>query len=152
KEYSTADGHTRMAYPGVHEPMRFKGEDHALGWRPYSSGASREEFRDIGPGSAMSVTLGERGAPPKLQTVRVGYYEWASLARTVAGMEEMAGLINEIAEMPNKERTLLRLQVSGTLPIAALPKIDDLRSVLASYVVGELDDAQLTVEPTEVEI
>lgn len=152
KEYSDAAGRVRMVYTGVHEPMRFSGEGHSSGWRPYSSGGSRDEFLDRGPGSAVAVTISAPGAAPELEKLDVGYHKWTSREVRLHSTEELARLVDEISEARDKELTLLRLTLTGTLPIEALSRLDDLRNVLASYVVGELDDGQLTVEPTEEEI
>jgi DNA repair exonuclease SbcCD nuclease subunit len=152
REFRDTAGNARMIYPGVHEPMRFSGEADSSGWRPYSSGTARDEFLDQGLGTAVSVTIAAPGAPPEISSIRVGYLTWDDRQAIVNGSEDLSKLISETADRPEKEKTLLRLRLSGVIPLDALAKLDHLRDALKSYVVGEIDDRALVVEPTEDEI
>lgn len=152
REFRDAAGHVRMIYPGVHEPMRFGGDADSSGWRPYSPGAARDEFLDRGPGTAVSVTIAAPGAPPEVRQIRVGYFTWDSRPVQVNSADDLSRLISSTADRPEKEKTLLRLRLSGVIPLDALAKLDHLRDALKSYVVGEIDDRDLVVEPSEDEI
>lgn len=152
REFPDSQGAPRMAYSGVHEPMRFQDDPEAAGWRPYSAGAAREEFIDRGPGTAIAVSLAEPGARPQLELRRVGYYQWTTRECQLESIDDLARLIDDVSEFPTKERTLLRLRLTGTLSLAGMSRVDILRSVLTNYVVGELDDSGLQIEPDEAEL
>lgn len=153
KDFPDAAGIVRTVYPGVHEPMRFRGDTEATGWVPYSSGAARDEFLDQGSGSAIAVTIDAPGAAPQIETLSVGYHRWTLRDERVDTPAALDALINEVSAAPDKATTLLRLRLTGTLPLESLTRVEsDLRSILASYVVGELDARDLVVEPDEAEV
>lgn len=152
KMFRNADGHARMVYPGVHEPMRFRGDAASSGWRPYAAGGDREEFFDDGSGTAVAVTIPGPGAPPEVETLNVGHLTWTNRNEVVHSEEEFDRLIATVAEAPHPELTLLRLRISGSIPMQAMQRLEELREVMGRYVVGDLDDSALGVEPTEVEI
>lgn len=153
KHFSGADGHLRMYYPGVHEPMRFRGDTEATGWVPYSTGGARDEFLDQGNGTALAVTIDAPGAAPRVESLAVGYHRWSLRDERINTPGELDRLIDEISAAPDKATTLLRLRLSGTLPLDSLSRVEsDLKSILASYVVGELETRDLIVEPREEEV
>jgi DNA repair exonuclease SbcCD nuclease subunit len=141
----------RMAYPGVHEPMRFSTAD-SSGWKPYSPGGDRDEFRDDGSGRANAVTIDHPGSPPQIEELTVGRLKWREREAALSHAEQFDELIRGVAEAPETELTLLRLRLSGTLPLHAMERLEVLQQVMGRYVVGELDAADLRVEPTEDEI
>ncbi len=151
KLYADDAGCVRMAYAGVHESMRFPGDAPATGWQSYSAGAARDDFIDREPGNALAVSIDHSAAPPQIEPVRVANYIWINRTAEVHSPDELGRLINDVSEQEEKERTLLRLRLTGTLPLTVVERLGDLRSVLSPYVVGDLDDSQLVVEPTLAE-
>lgn len=152
KVFRDGGGHPRMIYPGVHEPMRFRGDSSSSGWRPYAAGGDRDEFFDDGQGTAIAVTIPGPGAPPQVEQLDVGHLTWTMRHETLHTEEEFDELIAAIAEAPRPELTLLRLKLSGVVQMQAMQRLDELREVMGRYIVGELDDSALGVEPTEAEI
>jgi hypothetical protein len=133
--------------------MRFQGcPDILTGWAPYG-GLGREEFLDSGKGEVLFVSIRTKGEPPQIEPIEVGHFFWHDEKRELTSEEDLATLINDVATRPNLERRLLRLQVTGILNAAAMLKLGDLQEILANrYLMGELDDAGLHVQPTESEI
>jgi DNA repair exonuclease SbcCD nuclease subunit len=152
KTFADAAGQERMAYSGVHEPMRFAGETESAGWLAYAPAGTRDEFIDRGPGTALRVTLTEPKAPPDVQVVQVGHFKWEQQPASVSSADDLARLISDVAQRPDQERTLLKLRLTGTIPLEAVSRIVDLREILDRYVVGEMDEQQLHVAPTDEEI
>lgn len=138
----------RMAYPGVHEPMRFPSGDGG-GWRPYSTDQS-DRFVDKGPGTGLLVSLSAPNAAPEVAPWTIGRLNWVALDRAVAGVEDVQHLIDEIGSIAEPERMLLRLTLTGTLPLAALPLLDTLDSIRKRFVYAEFD-ARYHIEPTDAE-
>lgn len=151
KVYTDQAGTPRMCYPGVHEPMRFRDDQQASGWRAYASAADREEFLDDGAGLAVAVTIPAPGEPPQLETLRVQNLQWTARSASVQSEADFDELLQNIAEARQPERTLLKLSLGGSLPIQAMQRLDELREILGRYLVGELDDSALLVEPTAEE-
>jgi DNA repair exonuclease SbcCD nuclease subunit len=152
KTYTDAGGGVRMAYPGVHEPMRFRDDSQASGWRPYSGGMGREEFLDDGDGTAYSVSIDGPGAAPRVEPVNVRHLRWITRRERVESEEQFDELVRRTAEGEQVERTLLKLVVDGALPVHVAHRLDELREVLGRYAYGELIENELAVEPTAEEI
>jgi DNA repair exonuclease SbcCD nuclease subunit len=152
--FPDADGVERTAYSGVHEPMRFQGStDPRTGWSPYSTGGVREEFLDGGRGEVLLVQIAGPGAPPRVEAIPVGHLSWREEERRVNSEQELSDLINEIANRPALRQQLLRLKVSGVLTASAMLRLGELREILQGrFLLGELDDSDLHVEPTEEEV
>ncbi|WP_166831010.1 metallophosphoesterase family protein [Thalassoroseus pseudoceratinae] len=152
KLYTSDASAVRMAYPGVHEPMRFRDDSRVAGWQPYSSGTDREEFLDTGDGTALRVTIEKPGATPTVESVNVQHFRWRSRTEHVTNEAEFDAILQRVAEQENYERMLLKLKLTGTLPVGVLHRVEELRDVLGRYAVSELDDEELTVEPTSEEV
>lgn len=138
----------RMAYPGVHEPMRFPSGDGG-GWRPYSRDSS-DRFVDKGPGTALHVAISAPNAAPVITPWTIGHLRWTVLNRAVAGVEDVQAVVDEIGSLAGPERMLLRLTLTGTLPLEALPHLDTLENIQKRFVHAELDP-QYHIEPTDAE-
>lgn len=142
----------RMAYPGVHEPMRFSASD-ASGWKPYTSGGDEELFLDDGRGRVLAVTLDTPGAVPEIEEINVGRLNWRDRENELLHADQLDELIRDVADPKNQpELTLLRIRLSGALPLKEIERLEELRLILGRYVVGELDDTELHAVPTEEEI
>ncbi len=152
KLYIDTSSATRMAYAGVHEPMRFRDDTQVAGWQPYSSGTNREEFLDTGDGNALKVTIKEPKQTPSVESISVQHFQWISRSETITNETEFDSLLQRVAEQQDYERMLLKLKLAGTLPVSVLHRVEELRDVLGRYAVSELDDDELAVEPTTEEV
>jgi DNA repair exonuclease SbcCD nuclease subunit len=146
------DGVARTAYPGVHEPMRFPGAvESRTGWLPYST-HKIHEFLDAGKGEVLHVRIDGPGAPPVIEPLDVGHLIWEEVTQSLAAGEDLGRLIDEVATRPATERRLLRLKLRGVLDADAMLRLDHLRKVLDRYLLGELEEAELHIQPTESEV
>ena len=154
QQFPGEDGVVRTAYCGVHEPMRFQGqEDDGTGWNPYTRGHRREEFADAGQGEVLHVTLPGPGEPPRLRPIDVGYLQWHRESRALASGAELTALIAEVSQRLLPERRLLSLKLSGTLDAEAMPRLQELEQILqGSYAYGALDTAALRLRPTAEQV
>ncbi len=148
-------GATRVAYPGVHEPMRYQAsEEIRTGWTPYVEDTQRLEFRDDGRGEILHVTIDAPGAPPHVEAIEVGRLRWEQHLRELRSEDDLSRLINEVAMDPARELRVLRLKVSGRLSATAFARLQELRDLLeARYAYGELveSDLQLAAEERELQ-
>jgi DNA repair exonuclease SbcCD nuclease subunit len=151
-QYADRDGVTRTVYPGVHEPMRFQGNgDIQTGWVAYG-GASRKEFLDDGKGQIVHVRIPQARDVPQIQAVEVGHFTWQEQTRTLASRDDLEKLIQEVATQEGLERHLLRLRLCGVLDAESTLRLEELREVLKRYQLGQLDDGELHIKPTEEEM
>jgi DNA repair exonuclease SbcCD nuclease subunit len=149
--YNDTAGHVRMAYTGVHEPMRFpSGDQSGGGWRPYSSGGA-EQFVDRGPGTGYYVAIAAAHAGTTVEPWPVGYFHWVVLHRAVGSIEDLRHVVDEVGSLKDPGRTLLRLTLTGSLPLESLSELDALERIRDRFVHAEIDN-QLIVEPTESEL
>jgi len=148
--HRSADGIERTAYSGTHEPMRFPGLGASLstGWTAYSADGNAEHFQDEGRGTALLVTIEEAGAPPQIETIEVGRLRWAAEQRDMTA-QPLGEIISLYAERDNRERTLLRLHLSGVLDPEKHRRIDTLRDIIHNrYCPGSMLHAdEVLIEP-----
>ena len=142
----------RTAYPGVHEPMGFRRITELRGWLP-AGGVAREEFLDSGVGEALHVQIAGPGAPPMIEPIHVGHLVWREETRRLTTEPELAALIDEIANRPDKDRQLLSLKLTGHLPAKAMLRLGEVQSVVEGrHLLGEVDHESLHTEPAAQEI
>ncbi len=145
----------RTAYSGTHEPMRFPGSGTGLstGWRSYSADGDAERFQDAGTGTALLVSIEERGAPPQIETVEVGRLRWLVETRDVT--THLGDIVSEFAEKEGRERTLLRLCLTGVLDPEKHQRLDSvLKEIVTNrYCQGSsLHTTEVLIEPNPEEL
>jgi DNA repair exonuclease SbcCD nuclease subunit len=150
--FPDANGVERTAYSGVHEPMRFPGSTEAsTGWTPNSS-ANLDEFQDSGRGEIFHVRIDGPGSPPTIEPIPVGHLTWENETIRVSTADDFSKVIDGVATRAASERRLLRLRLMGVVDVEIMPRVAQLREVLDRYLYGELDDAELHVQPNEEKI
>jgi DNA repair exonuclease SbcCD nuclease subunit len=150
--HKSGDGAHRTAYSGTHEPMRFPGlgANSSTGWSSYSSDGDAERFQDGGLGTALVVSIDEPGAPPDIKTIEIGRLRWADEHCDLT-TRPLGEVISEYAAKDHRERTLLRLRLSGVLDPEKHGRIDTiLRDIVCNrYCPGSsLDADEVLVAPT----
>lgn len=133
--YQSRDEAERTAYSGTHEPMRFPGLQSGMstGWSSRSADGDGERFDDGGKGTALVVTIEEPGAPPSIETIEVGRLRWSAEERDL-NRQSLGEIISEFAGCENRERTLLRLRLTGVLDPERHARID---SVLRGIIINQ---------------
>jgi DNA repair exonuclease SbcCD nuclease subunit len=151
RSYPDREGVERITYPGVHEPMRFPGSfDSRTGWIPPYGGSGRQEFVDSGKGEVIHVRIRAKRSAPEIEAVETNHLIWQEEKWELSSEEDLARLIQEVATRPDFDRRLLRLELTGTLNAEAMLRLDELREILTNrYFFGEIDDAQLHIQPTD---
>jgi DNA repair exonuclease SbcCD nuclease subunit len=125
--YDDAAGVCRQAYSGTHEPTKFGEHD---------------------SGNVLLVEIAERGAPPRIQTIRTGSLDWLSYHRKIEHPGEMAALAAELEGLPAPERTLVECVLEGLLfgsdydALGRLTEIVDGRFLFGRSDVGRLVPGQ----------
>lgn len=83
-------------------------------------------FKTNEPGNVLLVTLQKSGALPQVEKIPVGYYRWVRLAFDVMDDQALAVLDGRLAALGESERTLVRLELTGTVNLATRQTLDAL--------------------------
>ncbi|MEX2643422.1 MAG: DNA repair exonuclease [Acetobacterales bacterium] len=175
-EAETSDGHLRigLAHGGVHDfgsedgdaaviaPDRAEtarldylalGDWHGhvrIGERTHYSGTpERDRFRHSGCGVCLAVTLPGPGAPPVVEEIRTGRFEWGTVELSLTPEQDPLEALERVlpAKGPARRDTLLRLICTGW---ARLPHRVELSGAVSAaapeFCHLEYDDGQLGTE------
>jgi hypothetical protein len=118
-----------MAYSGTHETTKFGERD---------------------SGNVILVEIKERGAVPKLTSIRTGGLWWKTIERRFSESGDAARLRAQIESLPHSEKTLLDLRIDGVLDQedqAELARLDEL--VRARFLFGRMDTVRLAPRPDD---
>jgi DNA repair exonuclease SbcCD nuclease subunit len=153
--HRSKDGVERTAYSGTHEPMQFPGSGAGLstGWTSYSADRDAERFQDEGRGTALLVSIAELGAPPAIETLEVGRLRWSGEQVDLTA-RPLGEVISHFAEREERERTLLRLTLSGVLDPEKHQRLDELRNIVCNryYPGSQLYSDEVLIEPNPEEL
>ncbi|WP_454827570.1 metallophosphoesterase family protein [Paraburkholderia xenovorans] len=82
----------------------------------YAGTHEQDRFRANDPGFMLDVTLREPGAPPEVEPVRVGQYQWHRWDETIAVPTDVDSLEARLATLGSHD--VLRVTVGGTAALA----------------------------------
>jgi len=129
--FPSADGATRMAYCGTHEPTGF-GERQS--------------------GFVLLVEIARPGAPPDVQPYQTGRLRWHQEECSVTGDKDLELLVDKILQWQRPEETLLSVKLEGLLSPNSGAYLDRIEELLkARFFWGELDTTRLRVVPQDQE-
>jgi len=130
--HGTLEVANRTWYAGTPEPDRFKTNE---------------------PGNVLLVTLRESGVPPQVEKIPVGYYRWAQVALGVMDEQAPAVLDGQLAALGERERTLVRLRLAGTVDLATRQQLDELLDTWRARLhFLAVDDTALLARPSPEDI
>jgi DNA repair exonuclease SbcCD nuclease subunit len=115
-------------YAGTLEPDRAGGQEH---------------------GTALLVEIAAPGAPPSVTPLTIGTYRWMSRTERLNDGTGLADLEQRLRAEPDLSHLILRLQLEGTLPIAAYAELQrclvDLEAAVFHLTV---DHSSVMARPT----
>ncbi|RKT21991.1 DNA repair exonuclease SbcCD nuclease subunit [Paraburkholderia sp. RAU2J] len=82
----------------------------------YAGTHEQDRFRANDPGFMLDVTLGEPGALPQVEAVRVGQYQWHRWDETISVPTDVDALKARLAALSHRD--VLRVSASGTAALA----------------------------------
>jgi DNA repair exonuclease SbcCD nuclease subunit len=104
-------------------------------------------------GRALLVTLAGAGAPAVVEEREVGGFRWTTREEVLGDAEALADLEARLRALPRLASTVLRLRLSGALPIAARAELDRRLAGLAAALFRlDVDDGALSVRPTAADL
>lgn len=126
----SSGGATRMAYSGTPEPTRFGETD---------------------SGNILLVKVPVRGAPPEIQTRKTAELRWKRIGagETITGPGTLAEIARNLAQMPDKEKTLIDIALSGLLFQRDRDELARIARTCSSFLSARLDTSALRPAPTD---
>lgn len=117
----------------------------------YSGTPEATDFNEERPGRVLRVDLGD--GPPRVEELEVG--RWSFLRRTVdlAGEEDLAALKEELDRVADPSRTVLRLRLTGHLPLHSRVDLDRLLAAAGERfaAVDRAGPGELTLIPDDLD-
>jgi DNA repair exonuclease SbcCD nuclease subunit len=145
-ERALAEGRVHYVALGDRHSTTQVGDTGAI-W--YAGAPVATDFDEQLPSQALLVEL-RPGARPEVRALPVGGWRFVSEARDLADTEDVKALGRWLTGQPEKERTVVRLALVGTLALAARAGLDDLleehRELFASLSFWERH-TDLVVQP-----
>ncbi len=120
----------RFAYSGTTEPAKFGDPE----------------------GGALLVELG--GDSPKIERIATGGFVFRDESMYVAEAQDVSALAERIMASSDPGRTVLRVKLEGTAPLAAFEEAQGLRARLddAGFAYSEVDCSELGAELHDIEL
>jgi len=107
----------------------------------YSGAPLATNYREVDPNNALLVEVDATTGPSTVEPVHVGSWRFAVQTFDISGAESVAAVESFLAELPDKERTVVKLGFVGTVNLltnAALEDVvDQSRDLLAALEQSE---------------
>jgi DNA repair exonuclease SbcCD nuclease subunit len=91
----------------------------------YSGTPEVTDYDEVDPGQVLVVDI-EHGRPVEVTSHRVGTWSFLDLHRRLDGPDDLDALEQALSTLPGKDRTVLRLALTGTLSLADRSRLDAL--------------------------
>jgi len=122
-----APGSGRVAYSGTHETTKFGERD---------------------SGNVLLVEIDAPGAAPRVETIRTGSLAWRQERRELLSAADVDAVRRDLEALPDPDRTLVHLVLSGALGVDALAATERLDEILAArFRFGRVDREKLVLAP-----
>ncbi len=120
----------RMAYSGTHETTKFGERD---------------------SGNVLIVDIPGRGERPHLTRIPTGALHWHQLVYDLGSSIDIEQVLHELDALPNPQRALLDIRLTGIIHPAKLKHVDLMRDKIAARfsVFGRVDDSKLVLAPED---
>ncbi len=120
----------------------------------YSGTPEPDRYRDNAPGHALAVTIEAAGAIPAVRQIPTAEFKWHQQALDVSGAETINRLTETFRRAAiSSDRTLLKLDLAGRVPLAELAAVEQSLEALAAAVVHlDVDRRGLVLSTTETDL
>jgi DNA repair exonuclease SbcCD nuclease subunit len=125
--YADPSGAVRMAFSGTHETTKFGERD---------------------SGNVLLVEIASRGDPPRVTPLRTGGLAWRTVEQAIRGPGELAQVRAMVEGLPDPQRTLLQLTLTGVLSAAEQGEVKRIEELAAARLLfSRIDVSRLLPEP-----
>ena len=115
----------------------------------YAGTPETDRFNSQEAGQVLLVEIAGPGAPPNVTAHRTGAYRWLSQSEAVASAADLDSIEARLRALPDLSTLLLKLNVTGALPLAVRAELDHRQSRLEAAMFWlDLDLEGLMVRPT----
>ncbi len=90
----------------------------------YAGTPEADRFGSQEIGQALLVEIAGPGAPPIVTPHRTGSYRWLEVAEELNDTPDLEGLEARLRALPEFSTTIMKLELTGTLPISARADLD----------------------------
>jgi DNA repair exonuclease SbcCD nuclease subunit len=90
----------------------------------YSGTPEVTDYDEVDPGQVLVVDVAA-GRPPRVSAHRVGTWAFLDLRRRLDGPDDLQALDDDLSALPGKDRTVVRLALTGTLSLADRGRLDE---------------------------
>ncbi len=118
----------------------------------YSGTPEQARWGERDTGHALLVELDEAGGPPMLTPVASGRLKWVDLPWELQSAEDVDALAAQLAAVPERSSTLVRLRATGALSMDALAALEALIAESDTFLSMESDISGVRLAPTEAEL
>ena len=120
----------------------------------YSGTPEATDYDEVDPGNVLVVAI-DPDRRVEVESVPIGTWRFADLNRRLGGDDDLAAFEVELERRRGKDRTALRLSLTGTLSLAQQLRLDELldrqREVYAAIEVwGKRSELSVVVDPREL--
>jgi DNA repair exonuclease SbcCD nuclease subunit len=124
--YPSADGATRMAYCGTHEPTGFQERD---------------------SGNILVIEIAGPGTPPAVNRIRTRVLDWQDIVRHIGGSADLEKLNEELEAITGPEQALVQCSLSGVADGIDEEAVERIRELVESrFLYGRFDASELRIE------
>lgn len=125
--HSTTEVAPRVWYPGAPEPTAFVETD---------------------PGNVLVVEIDEAdpSRPPEVASHRVATWRFASVERELRGAFDVERLREHLADLPDKERTIVKLRLTGALSVTDKAGYEAVRRSAEDLFAAVVDSSRSRLE------
>jgi DNA repair exonuclease SbcCD nuclease subunit len=115
----------------------------------YAGTPEADRFNSQEAGQVLLVDIAGPGAAPQVTPHRTGTYRWLTQSETVPGAADLDSIEVRLRALPDLPSLLLKLDISGALPLALRAELDQRRARLEAAMFWlETDISGVLVRPT----
>jgi DNA repair exonuclease SbcCD nuclease subunit len=125
-----SNGAARMAYSGTHEATR---------------------FGEANSGNALVVSIAAQGAAPEILIKKTGALRWerVGIGETITTPGKLAEVTRKLAQMPDQDKTLLEVVLSGLLFERDRDELPRIESACSRFLSVRIDKSGLRPAPND---
>ncbi|NUP52766.1 MAG: exonuclease SbcCD subunit D [Catenulispora sp.] len=114
----------------------------------YSGAPEPTAFVETDPGNVLVVEIDEAdpARPPRVTPHRVATWRFAPLESELRDAADLQRLHEQLEALPDKERTIVKLRLSGALSVTDKAALDDLRRTAEDLFAAVVDSSRSRLE------
>jgi DNA repair exonuclease SbcCD nuclease subunit len=150
-ESALAEGRARFVALGDRHSTTAVGTSGRI-W--YAGAPEPTSYREDAAGNVLVVDLDDDdpAAAPVVEPVAVGTWRFVELERAIDGLEDVEALLADLDALPDRERTIVKLKLDGTLSLTATARLEaglDQRAAVFGALEHPERHTDIVIAPTD---